>query len=163
VILQKLKTLPPSVRRAGIFAGWAAGLILISALLWGLTLPVRNRALLNSVNRVLNTLGEEARLETPLPSWGMPGRAAQSGSWFTAAGSVDWAVVFTAGAVGVFTPFLAFVSPDGKAGPLIPLSRHAEAVSQRLPPGQLRIYVRRIEASHALLRKAREDKEDTQE
>jgi hypothetical protein len=144
----------------GVFAGWAAGLILISALLWGLTQPVRNRALLNSVNRILNTLGEETRLETPLSSWGMPGRAIQSGTWFTTTNPEEWAAVFTVALDGVFTPFLILVSDDGKAGPLIPLSLHAEAVFRRLPPGQFRIYIRRIEASYALLRKAREDRED---
>jgi hypothetical protein len=147
----------------GIFAGWTAGLMLVSALLWGFSQPVRNRALLNSVNRILAARGEEARLETPLSSWGMPGRAAQSGTWFTTVNSEEWAVVFTVASDGVFTPFLAFVSWEGKAGPLIPLSVHAEAASQRLPPGHLRIYVRRIEASCALLREAREDKEGKNE
>ncbi|MDR2742593.1 MAG: hypothetical protein LBB98_10630 [Treponema sp.] len=159
MILEKLKDLPPPVRRMGLFAGWIAGLILISALLWGLTQPVRNRALLNGVNRILSTVGEEIRLETALSSWGMPGRAVQSGTWFTTVNSEEWAVVFTVASDGVFTPFLALISPDGKASPFIPLSIHAEAVFQRLPPGQFRIYARHIETSYALLRRAWEDKE----
>ncbi|MDR2071186.1 MAG: hypothetical protein LBP81_07220 [Treponema sp.] len=156
MILQKFKNIPPPVKRMGIFAGWTAGLMLVSALLWGFTQPVRNRALLNSVNRLLIEQGEEVLLEKPLSSWGMPGQAAQSGTWFTTADSPEWAVVFTVVFDGVFSPFLAFISQNGKAGPLIPLSLHGEAMFQRLPQEQFYIYVRRIEASYALLRQARE-------
>ncbi|MDR0760433.1 MAG: hypothetical protein LBF74_10060 [Treponema sp.] len=158
--LGKFKNIPPPVKRMGIFAAWTAGLMLISALLWGFTQPVRNRALLNSVNRILTARGEETRLGPPLSTWGMPGRAVQAGTWFTTVNSPDWAVVFTAAVDGVFTPFLALVSQDGKAGPLIPLSLHGEAIFDRIPKGQFHIYVRRIEASYALLRRAREDKDE---
>ncbi|MDR0377317.1 MAG: hypothetical protein LBH70_05935 [Spirochaetaceae bacterium] len=157
MIAQKFKTIPFPVKRIGIFAGWTVGLMVVSAVLWGFMQPVRNTMLLNSVNRVLAERGEEIRLETPLSSWGMPGRAVQSGTWFTTADSPEWAVVFTVAFDGVFTPFLTVVSQDGKAGSLIPLSLHGEAVFQRIPQGQLRIYIRRIEASHAVLRRARED------
>jgi hypothetical protein len=160
MILRKFKNIPPQVKRMGIFAGWVAGLMLIGALLWGLTQPVRNRALLNSTNRVLYTKGEETRLEAPVSPWGMPGRASQSGTWFTIVNSRDWGVIFTVVSDGVFTPFLVRMSQDGKAGPLIPLSVHAEAVFQRIPAGQIRIYVRRIETSHAVLRRVREAKNE---
>jgi hypothetical protein len=160
MIRQKLKNLPLPVRRMGILAGWLAGLTLVGVLLWAFTQPVRNRALLNSANRVLAAKGEKTRLETPLSSWGMPGRAAQSGTWFTTVNSEEWAVILTVVSDGVFSPFLALVSQDGKAGPLIPLSVHGEAVFQRIPWGQLRIYVRRIETSYTLLRRAREDKHE---
>jgi hypothetical protein len=160
MILQKFKNIPQPIKRMGIFAGWTAGLMLVSVLLWGFTQPVRNRALLNSVNRVLAAAGEETRLEAPVSSWGMPGRAAQAGTWFTTVNSGEWAVVFTVVSNGVFTPFLARISQDGKAGPLVPLSVHAETVFQRLPQGQLRIYVRRVETSYAVLRRAWEDKNE---
>lgn len=158
--LKNFKNIPPFVERWGLFAGWMAGLIIISVLLWGFTQPVRNTRLLNSVNRILKSLNEETRLETPLSSWGMPGRAAQTGTWFTTASSGDWAVVFTIPSGGVFCPVLACISRDGTVASFIPLSVHAEAVFQRLPPGQLRIYVRRIETSYAVLSRVREDKHE---
>jgi hypothetical protein len=154
MIAQNFKNIPPSVKHMGIFAGWTFGLMLICALLWGLTQPVRNNALLNSVNKVLAQRGEATLLEKPLPSWRMPGLAAQAGTWFTIANSPEWAVVFTVVSEGVFSPFLTLVSQDGKAGRLIPLSLHGEAMAQRLPDGQFHIYVRRIEASYAMLRHA---------
>ncbi|MDR0377153.1 MAG: hypothetical protein LBH70_05100 [Spirochaetaceae bacterium] len=160
MIPQKWKNIPPPVKRMGVFAGWVAGLMLAGALLWGFTQPARNRALLNAVNRILYAMDEDIRLETPVSPWGMPGRAAQSGTWFTIAGSGEWGVVFTVVSGGVFTPFLARISQDGKAGPLIPLSVHAEAVFERIPPEQIRIYVRRIEASYALLRHVWEAKNE---
>jgi hypothetical protein len=147
----------------GVFAGWTAGLILTGALLWGFTNSVRNKALLNSVNRLLDTLGKENRLVSPLYSWDMPGRAVQAGTWFTTTNSEEWAAVFTMAADGVFTPFVVFVSSEGKAGPLIPLSLHAKAIFQRLSPGQLQIYIQRIEASHSMLRRVQMEKEDRNE
>jgi hypothetical protein len=154
------ENIPPSVKRIGVSAGWVAGLILISALLWGFTQPVRNRALLNSVNRILDRTAEERRLAAPIPLWGMPGRASQAGSWFITDTSGDWAVVFTVVSGGVFTPALAFISRDGIAGSIIPLSAHGETAFQRLPKAYLRIYVRRIETSYALLRRAWEEKNE---
>jgi hypothetical protein len=154
MISQKLKDIPPPVKHLGIFAGWTVGLMLICALAWGLTQQVRNMGLLNSVNKVLAQRGEVTRLEKPLSSWGMPGLAAQAGTWFTIANSPERAVVFTVAFEGVFSPFLVLVSQDGKTGPLIPLSLHGEAMFQRFPPGKFRIYVRRIEASYAALRQA---------
>lgn len=160
MILKKFENIPPSVKRLGVSAGWAAGLVLISALLWGFTQPVRNRALLNSVNRILDRTGEERRLAAPVSLWGMPGRASQAGNWFTAGPSGDWAVVFTVVSGGVFTPALAFISRDGIAGAVIPLSAHGETVFQRLPPAYLRIYIRRIETSYALLHRVWEEKNE---
>jgi hypothetical protein len=142
------------------FAAWIAGLLLVSVLLWALTQPVRNRMLLNSVNRILGTRGEETRLQTPLSSWGMPGRAVQAGTWFITTKPGVWAVIFTVPSGGIFTPVLVFFPPDGTAGSFIPLSVHGEAVFRRLPPGHLRIYARRLEKSHALLRRVWEGKNE---
>jgi hypothetical protein len=152
--------LRPPVKGLIVFAGWIAGLILAGVLLWAFTQPARHGMLLNSVNRILGTRGEETRLETPLPSWGMPGRAVQAGTWFITTNPGVWAVIFTIPSGGISTPVLAFFSTDGAAGSFIPLSVHGEAVFRRLPPGHLRVYIRRLEKSYAVLRRAWEGKNE---
>jgi hypothetical protein len=152
--------LRPPVKELIVFTGWIAGLILAGVLLWAFTQPVRHGILLNSVNRILGSRGEETRLETPLPSWGMPGRAVQAGTWFITTDPGVRAVIFTIPSGGIFTPVLAFFSADGAAGSFIPLSVHGEAVFRRLPPGYLRVYTRRLEKSYAVLRRAWEGKNE---
>jgi hypothetical protein len=153
--------LRPPVKKLIVFTGWIAGLILAGVLLWAFTQPARHGILLNSVNRILSSRGEEARLETPLPSWGMPGRAVQAGTWFATTTPGVWAVIFTVPSGGILSPILAFFSPDdGTAASFIPLSVHGEAVFRRLPPGQLRVYALRLEKSYATLRRAWEGKNE---
>jgi hypothetical protein len=138
-------------RQMGIFLGWVAGLFLVGALGWIFTQPVRTRMLIRSVNRVLADSGEDLRLDAPISPWGMPGRAMQGGSWFTTLDGEDRGIVFPIMSGGIMVSFLGIISPEGTLRSLIPLSRHAEKMWDRLPPEYLRIYVNRIEASYALI------------
>jgi hypothetical protein len=53
---------------------------------------------------------------------------------------------------GILAPYAVFLSPQGEAGPFIPLSVHAGRLLDRLPAGILQTYVRRIESAEKILR-----------
>jgi hypothetical protein len=147
----KLKNLPPGIRALGIFLGWIAGIILAGSLLWSFTQPARNRALIRSVNRILAAAEEPWRLEAAVSPWGMPGRAAQLGFWFSLVNTGDRGVIFPIISEGALAPCLAVVSPGGRVESLIPLSGHARRIFGFVSPGILQTYRRRVEASYALL------------
>jgi hypothetical protein len=151
LIREKLARLPPETRQTAFFALWIGALILIAALLWFFTQPVRSLVLVQSVNSVLARSEVRLRLEAPLPRWGKSGRAAQLGPWFTVSGGKSRAVVFPLMDRGIPAAVLAVVSPEGKAAPLIPLSGNAVRLLGRLSPETVELYIRRVEESHALL------------
>ena len=133
-----------------IFMGWIAGLILIAALFWFLTQPVRSRFLLSAVNRALQQSGDTRRLGEPAAP-GTAGEAPASlvmGSWFTMAGqeySGRQVFVFALIAEGSFFPCAAVVDQGGKVLEFIALDNHGRRVMKRISPGILGIYTRRIE------------------
>jgi hypothetical protein len=147
-----LKNLSPGLRRTGVFLAWIGGIILLGGLLWFFTQPVRNRALIRSVNRILAASEAPWRLEAALSPWGMPGRASQLGTWVTLDDPEVRGVVFPVISDGLLSSCLAVLSPQGQVEALIPLSGHARRTLDSISPGALGIYVRRVEAGYALIR-----------
>ncbi|GHV87654.1 hypothetical protein AGMMS50267_00140 [Spirochaetia bacterium] len=145
-----LAHLPPSFKQTAFFASCLAMLILAAGLVWFFTRPVRDAALLQSVNKALARSGVSLHLEAALPHWGRAGRAAQLGQWFTLSGSESRAVVFLLMDRGIPAVALAVVSPNGEADTLIPLSSNAVQLLPLLSPETAGLYIRRVKESHAL-------------
>jgi hypothetical protein len=142
-----MKDLVPELKDRAIFLGWIAGLALAGILLWSLTQTVRTQFLLRTVNRALVMLGDERRLSGPLarPS----ARPVPMGSWYSLLASDSVMFVFTVMRDGIQVPCGALVSKEGRVTDILPLSSHARQVLGRIPPGVMRIYIRRIEAAAA--------------
>ncbi|MDR1277455.1 MAG: hypothetical protein LBK02_01755 [Treponema sp.] len=134
------------LREWAIFGGWLCGLVLLGGILWFLTQPIRTQSLMRSVNRVLAQRGEPRRLATPLPDPRSPGSSVLLGHWYSLEKSEDLFFVFTLMRDGPMALCGVQVSPQGKAGDILPLSGHAEQIIKDMPPGMLQIYIRRIEA-----------------
>jgi hypothetical protein len=145
-VKERLQNLPPSVKDWGIFAAWIGGLLLTGILCWALTGPARSRALLRQANRSLARQERPLALETPLPTWGRPGRVTQAGSWFSLAGSEKYGVVFTLMSGSQNMVVLGVVDEEGAVEELIPLSANALSQFQIIPEGTRDIYIRRIKA-----------------
>ncbi|MCL2472099.1 MAG: hypothetical protein FWF26_00325 [Treponema sp.] len=160
---KKNARIPPQLKDAAIFLGWIIGLILIAALIWVFTQPVRNQILLGSVNRVLEESGNSLRLGEPLPpdfrSSANSGTSASLvfSTWFTVAGNSEQgnslpgakAIVFTLVADGSFFPCLAIVTQEGTVREFIPLSSYGGRIMKTLSSGILKIYTRRIEGAES--------------
>jgi hypothetical protein len=132
-----------------IFAGWIGGLLLIGGLCWFLSAPVRGQLLMKAVNRVVARDGDPRRLDAPIPLPDLKPEAVRMGTWYTMAfsGEGSRAVVFTLIAEGRFFPCLAELNREGRVEEIIPLSGHGESIFGRLSPGNIQIYIRRIEGS----------------
>ena len=161
----KGKALVPQLRDTAILLGWIAGLILIAALCWALTQPVRSRFLLKAANKVLEETGSSYSLGEPVPPsafsaphTGMAGALIFS-TWYTVTDSGNSgreqlqpgakAIVFTFVSGGTFFPCMAVVTGEGKVQEFIPLTSYGERIMKRLPAGILRIYTSRIEGAHS--------------
>jgi len=128
-----------------VLAAWLAGLVLAAALAWSLTFPLRLGVLMNAANRSLEASGDPRRLSGPP---GRPIRAAGFlGGWYSVSGSDSLFVVFAVMRDGVPVPHGAEVSPEGIVVDVVPLGIHARQVADGIPPGLLRVHVRRIEAA----------------
>jgi hypothetical protein len=144
-----MKPAAPAVlklREWAIFGGWICGLVLLGGILWFLTKPIRTYSLMRSVNRVLILREDPRRLEAPLPDPRHPGSSVPLGCWYSLEKSGDLFFVFTLMRDGPMALCGVQVSPEGKAGAILPLSGHAEQIVKDMPPGMLQLYIRRIEA-----------------
>ncbi|MDR1353294.1 MAG: hypothetical protein LBK05_08430 [Treponema sp.] len=148
---QWIARLPLPVKQWGLFAAWIGGLVLVGALLWGLTGSLRSQILLASVNRILDRSDIPYRLDGTIGALGKPGRAMQLGSWFTLRNAGGRAVVFPLTAGPNTAPALALFSPEGKLESLIPLGTNAAQLFQRFPAAVIQLYARRAEEANALL------------
>ena len=158
-LLFGLRPLVPQVKDTAILMGWIAGLVLIAGISWFLTQPVRNRLLLQAVNRVLEQSGDPRRLGEPVSPRALKGNLSGMGSWYTLAqiGNSEreglstgrMALIFTFFGEGSFFPCLVVLSPGGKAEEFIPLSSYGERMLKQLSPEIFRIYARRIEGSRS--------------
>jgi hypothetical protein len=137
--------------------GWIGSILIAAGVCWMLTQPVRNRYLLRAVNRGLEQYGDSRRV-AELSS----GRGGVSliGSWYTMtkarqqgiSGADDFsegtkAFVFSFIAEGTFFPCVAVIDPEGKVKEFIPLNIHGKKMMDRISPGILKLYIRRIEGS----------------
>ncbi|MDR2029586.1 MAG: hypothetical protein LBP93_08635 [Treponema sp.] len=143
--------LSSGLKDTGFLLGWILGLILIGGLLWFFTQPLRTRLVIRSVNRVLASLDEPRRLDDAISPWGLPGQGPQLGSWYILAEADGRAVVFPMMNEGILASFIAILSPEGTVDALLPLSANAVRILERLPPGTVQTYKRRIEGSEALI------------
>jgi hypothetical protein len=134
----------PHVKDSFILVGWIAGILLIASLCWFLTQPVRERFLMDAVNRVLAAEEDGRRLSQPLLRAAGKG-SARMGRWFALSGSNARVLVFTFIADGGSFPCAAVINSGGNVEELIPLSVHGKKMMSRVSPGVVRIYTRRIE------------------
>jgi hypothetical protein len=137
--------------------GWIGSILLIAGACWILTQPVRDRYLMRAVNRVLEQYGDSRRL-SELVSGG--GGASIIGSWYNMikgrqqgiSGTDNFvegtkAFVFTFIAEGTFFPCAAIIDPMGQVKEFIPLNIHGKKMLDRISPGILKLYIKRIEGS----------------
>jgi hypothetical protein len=143
--MSKNPELLPGLKNGAILLGWAGGIILAGTLLWALTQPLRDRALMRSVNRIFAAANESRRLAEVLPRPRVSGRNMPMGSWFALADSQERLFVFPVIRDGVMVPCAALIGAGGRVEQIIPLGEHAEQIMKRMPRGILDIYVRRIE------------------
>ena len=150
------------LKDTAIFAGWISALLIVAAVFWGLTQPVRTRILVRSVNRVLEQSGDSRRLDG-MSSHGGTGFFGM-GTWFNMTThqtqrtrSTDRepyfsqgtrAVIFSFVGEGTFFPCAAVLGPDGTVEEFIPLNSHGKRVITRISPGVLATYARRIEGKY---------------
>ena len=147
--------LAPVLKDRAIFLGWIAGLILASSLLWVLSYPFRATRLMHTTNRVLASMGDDRRLSAALPR--QFARAAPLGCWYSLAGTSAAPSLFFVFAIlqnGILVPYGAEISVQGEVTSLVPLGNHARKNMDRIPPGLIQVYVRRIESAVA---KSREE------
>ena len=142
--------LVPYLKDGFIFAGWVAGLLLIGALSWFFTRTIRAEFLQDSINSALIRMEDPRRLEAPLVPGTIRSRKdygplSPQGYWFSLKGEVDCFLFFTLIADGLFLPCGAILSPEGKVKELIPMSIRGEKTLAQVPPGVIRLYIRRIE------------------
>jgi hypothetical protein len=104
---------------------------------------------MRSVNRVLAQIdwdGQPLSLENPLGFRDLHPETTRMGTWFTFKDTEGQkGLVFTIIANGSFLPCLAVVSPEGLVERIVPLNSHSEKLLDRVSPGVLGIYIRRIE------------------
>jgi len=135
--------------------GWIGSILVIGGVCWILTQPVRDRYLMRAVNRVLEQYGDSRRLNE-LSS----GSASIIGSWYIMikgrqqgiSGTDNFiegtkAFVFTFIAEGTFFPCAAIIDPMGQVKEFIPLNIHGKKILDRISPGILKLYIKRIEGS----------------
>jgi hypothetical protein len=143
------KSLIPVLKDSAVFAGWIAGLILISALCWFLTQNVRAEFLLRSVNRFLSQVEQSksfGELDAPIPFKDMDRDTPRIGSWFSLKNKEGYKVlVFSLISGADFLPCAAVVNTRDKVEDIVPLSSHAARFLEKAPSGVLQVYIRRIE------------------
>ncbi|MDR2470801.1 MAG: hypothetical protein LBD09_01660 [Treponema sp.] len=149
-----LKNLFSRMKDSLLLGGWIGGILLLGGLLWFFTRPFQTQALMNQVNRTLARREEPAgwRLLAPIPRRELGREGKFRGFWYTRSGgdadeaAAGRAVVFTVMGSGVLIPCAAAVSPAGLVEEIFPLTLGGEAGLERLTPGIMEAYIRRIEA-----------------
>lgn len=133
-------------KEAALILGWIAGLVIIAGLCWSLTGPVRNRFLLNAINRVMEQSGDSRRLAGPVthPVFPEASGSFAVGTWFTVSDGTK-ALVFTFIGEGTFFPCAAVLGPEGKVKEFIPLNSYGKRTIKLFPAGILKLNARRIE------------------
>jgi hypothetical protein len=133
----------------GLALAWCGTFSLLLLLLFLLSSGFRARLLENEVNKALLQKGDDRTLDAPITPWGMDGAAMQLGSWWTLNGNKSVAVVFPVIRDGIFAPFLAIMGTTGTGitgtFELIPLTKNAAALHERLAPGVMDFYTSRLQ------------------
>ncbi|MDR1095153.1 MAG: hypothetical protein LBL31_02055 [Spirochaetaceae bacterium] len=127
----------------GIALLWCGVFSLILFLVFVLSSGVRTRLMETQVNNVLAQNGYSRSLGAPVTPWLKDGAAMQFGSWWTMRDSESLAVVFPVIRDGIYSPFLGIIAANGTVE-FVPLSRNAEVLYERLMPGTMDVYTRRL-------------------
>jgi hypothetical protein len=155
---QKINPLILHLKEPVILLGWVAAILLIAALCWNFTQPLRNRFLINSINKVFELKGEGRRLRIqPLTRnsglfvigtlYNVTLTRQTSASSLSNYSDGQKALVFLFIGDGTFFPCVAMISPGGKVEEFIPLNKHGERIINQLSPGIIKLYTRRIEGA----------------
>jgi hypothetical protein len=141
-----------TLKDRAVFLGWIAGLVLVAALFWILSFPVRSVCLMQSTNKVLTAMDDPRRLAAPLlrPIAGPD----PLGCWYHLADSDSLFFVFTIMRDGILVPCGAEIAASGELVGIVPLGTHARQVMGQIPQGLIQVYVRRIETAAATLNAA---------
>jgi len=147
-----MTNLTVKLKDRAILAGWIAGLVLVAALLWSLSFPVRSLSLMRSTNKIFVTMNDNRRLTAPI----LPSAAGtvSLGCWYRLSGSASGGSLFYVFALvqgGIIIPCGAEISETGQALNIIPLGNHARQIMNRIPEGLIQLYVRRIESAAAVI------------
>ncbi|MDR2102683.1 MAG: hypothetical protein LBP42_01120 [Treponema sp.] len=135
----------PGMRDKAVLMGWIGGLLLLGALLWLTTHPLRLRYIGEAVNGSLISRGDPRRLGAAIPRRQIPRNFISLGTWYVLENSPGRALVFSLMAEGVQVPCAAIIAPEGEVEELIPLNRRGEQMLNRLSEGAIRAYIERIE------------------
>ena len=134
------------LKEPALLLGWIAVIILMAALSWFLTQPLRSRLFQRAVNRALEQSNVPERLGEPIQngalSFGIGGNY-----FYMGISAESTAYIFTLIGEGSFFPCLALINREGIVEEIIPLGLHAQRMIKRISPGTLAIYARRIEGS----------------
>jgi hypothetical protein len=139
---------------------WCGIFSLALLLLFVLSSGARTKLLETEVNRVLEQNGYGRSLGVPVTPWRMDGPAMQLGPWWTMRGSESLAVVFPVIRDGIYAPFLGIIATNG-AVEFVPLSRNAAVLYERLAPGIMDVYVRRLHLAAEKVTQGRSAKAET--
>ena len=132
----------PLLKDRLIFAGWIAGLVIASFLLWSFTSSFRSRLLINSVNHSLDLQEDSIQLsgvyDSPVTG------SITSKNLYTISNSNSLFVVFTIMWDGILVPLGAQIEGDGEISQIIPIGNHAKQIAVRIPKEQIDVYIHRI-------------------
>ena len=132
------------LKDGAILMAWIAGLIVIASLIWFPTQSFRSSLLLKNVNRVLEEYGDNRRLGEPVsPGWFTMTRTDPAAAGYLNEGRKVF--IFTFIGEGTFFPCAAVVAPGGTVEEFIALNNYGDKILKQIPPGVLKIYMRRIE------------------
>ena len=130
-----------------LFIAWIAGLVIIGALVWSLSRPLLTSYMLRSVNQSLASGGTGISLSgaKTVP----PIKHSPVGIWYSIDNSSDLFFIFTIFQDGIMNVCGARLSPGNIVTEIIPVSAHSQQVFNRISPGIISMYMRRIESAAA--------------
>jgi hypothetical protein len=148
-ISQRIDNFVSNTGDRGLALFWCGVFSLMVLLLFLLSAGFRLRLMENEVNKALLQQGINRSVDAPITPWRMDGPAMQLGSWWTMRGSENIAVAFLVIRDGIFAPFLAIIGVTGTGATgtieLIPLTKNAAAIHERLAPGVVDFYTSRLQ------------------
>ena len=140
----------PGLKDTAVLLGWIAGLLCIGGLCWFLSKPLRTDILRQSINRAWTRTNETRRLDATVGPGVLKPGLMRLGTWYTVTGgdgNGNRALIFTVIADGSFLPCAAIVNRDGKVDEILPLTAGGSKLLNRISPGVLNFYIRRIEGA----------------
>jgi hypothetical protein len=150
--LKKVKHFFTGLSEISVFAIWTAVIVLAAALMWGFSTGLRDELTIRTVNKFLDSIGENRNIEQVISPWHIPGSVTQLGTWYTMT-SRETAVISPLIMEGIFSPYLAIIDDEGRLSTLVPLTVNGDRGLARINPGYLRIWIDRIEKNAVILKR----------